>query len=357
MPDPVDYLKALLAAAVASAMIVLALRFVLRRSVDAIAEVVGVLAVSAGLLTGYGVLQFSWVWPPASALSRFLTIVLPTIVSVELLAAAVSAKGQGFRSGCGPDFPEILRFGVCASVGRILLHGSVYLAGPGKGNTDAWTSSQTIAVLCGSMAVLITAWTSLCRLSQRSAPGSISLSLVMAILCAGISTMLAGYIKGGAAAIPLAAALAGTTLASSLLSCCAHQSDARPFCGMIGIGLIGLFSLLCIGRFFGQLSSPTAIVIFLSPLLCWISEIPKLRPNAPWQIGAIRLIAVAIPLAAVLVIAKRDFDQKMAPLLAAPSEMDDGIMITSLECIPSVGCITSLGCIPSVESRLQSPSP
>ena len=94
----------------------------------------------------------------------------------------------------------------------------MYLGDVGSGNADAWTLAQTIAILGGGFAGLITVWSLLCRLSERSAAGSITLSLAMAILCTGLATMMAGYIKGGAAAIPLAAALVGITLASPLLA-------------------------------------------------------------------------------------------------------------------------------------------
>ncbi|MBC7966363.1 MAG: hypothetical protein H7Z17_10630, partial [Fuerstia sp.] len=87
MPDPISYLKASIAAVVASAMIVLAFRLVMRKSVHSFAAVICLLAVGGGVVTGYGVLQFSWTWPPANALNRFLLIVLPATVVMELLGA------------------------------------------------------------------------------------------------------------------------------------------------------------------------------------------------------------------------------------------------------------------------------
>ena len=84
---------------------------------------------------------------------------------------------------------------------------------------------------------------------------------------------------------------------------------------LIGIGVVGLFGVLFIGRFFGRLSTGCTVVILLAPLLCWVSETPLLRHRKPWFIGSVRLLLVAIPLAAVLALAKLEFDQKMAPLL------------------------------------------
>jgi hypothetical protein len=72
--------------------------------------------------------------------------------------------------------------------------------------------------------------------------------------------------------------------------------------------------LLFIGRFFGQLSTGRALAILLAPLLCWITELPRLRRQNPWFVGSLRLVLVMIPLAVVLFLAKRDFDRDMAPL-------------------------------------------
>lgn len=337
MPDPISYLKASIAAVVASAMIVLAFRLVMRKSVHSIAAVICVLAVGGGVVAGYAVLQFSWTWPPANALNRFLMIVLPATVVVELLAAVIGRReAVGTRiltnsatKKYGSRYALVFRLALCASVGRILLHDSVYLGGVGNGNPDAWTFVQTLAVFGVSFAGLIAVWSLLCRLSERSAPGSITVSLAMAIQCTGLATMMAGYIKGGAAAIPLMAALAGTTLASPMLAKSFGGSDNRCVPGTIGIGVIGLFSLLCIGHYFGQLTGLRAIVLFLTPLLCWMSEVPGLRSRPPWQKSSMRLIAVTIVLAAVLFVAKRDFDRKMAPLLVSVSSPETGLRWSS----------------------------
>ncbi|HQU45852.1 MAG TPA: hypothetical protein PK867_23760, partial [Pirellulales bacterium] len=73
--------------------------------------------------------------------------------------------------------------------------------------------------------------------------------------------------------------------------------------------------VLFVGDFFGRLSAGPALVMFLAPLLCWVTELPPLRRGKPWQTVAIRLLLVALPLIAVLLVAKHDFDRDMAPLL------------------------------------------
>jgi hypothetical protein len=121
--------------------------------------------------------------------------------------------------------------------------------------------------------------------------------------------MMAGYIKGGAAAFPLAATLVATTIGARLIA----KRSGVP--ASIGIGVVGLFGLLFIGRFFGRLSTGSALAMLLAPLLCWATEAPLLRHRKPWLVGSLRLALVAIPLLVVLAAAKRDFDRDMAPLL------------------------------------------
>ena len=50
----------------------------------------------------------------------------------------------------------------------------------------------------------------------------------------------------------------------------------------LGVAVVGLYSLLVIGRFFGELSSTHAIVLFASPLLAWLPELPGLRCLPQW---------------------------------------------------------------------------
>jgi hypothetical protein len=123
--------------------------------------------------------------------------------------------------------------------------------------------------------------------------------------------MMAGYIKGGAAALPLVGVLVAATLVARL-------SGRRAYVpAIVGVGVVSLFGLLFIGRYFGRLSTGGALVMLLAPLLCWVTELPWLRDRKPWVVGTVRLALVAIGLIVVLVIAWRDFDRDMRPLLGS----------------------------------------
>ena len=180
-------------------------------------------------------------------------------------------------------------------------------------------------------------WSLLSWLAERSPGVSISFALCLSIQCAGVTVMMAGYIKGGAAAIPLVAALMAVTIGSTLIAkrFPSQASGAASSCllapAILGIGVVGLFGVLFIGRFFGRLSTASALTMMLAPLLCWATETPLLRDRKPWLVGTTRLTLVTIPLLVVLFAAKRVFDREMSPLLgkAPVFQVDDAAFAPS----------------------------
>jgi hypothetical protein len=248
-----------------------------------------------------------------------LTLILPAALLIELIAGS-------------PRLPTwiawLLRVCLAAAIPRILLHGSVYLSADGE-----WSPGPARMVLAVCAVLLAGSWGLLSWLSQRSSAAvSIPLALFLSTLCAGLTVMMAGYIKGGAAAWPLGGALLATTIAAWLASQCTGERGNFGLPAMIGVGVVGLFGLLFIGRYFGALSTERALVILLAPLLCWITECPPLVRWNAWLKGILRLGLVAIPLVVVLVQAKRDFDRDMAPLLVnhqfePPGEISGGVTI------------------------------
>jgi hypothetical protein len=295
MPDAALYLKAVLISAGASALCVLALGGVRRPPSAARLNAACVLAIALGLALGGAWLRLPFGWPPTSALARLLMIVLPAAIGVELLASF-------------EPIPRWVAWGmrllVAASSGRILLHGSVYLAGD-KSEWTAWQQASTLAFCAAALAVV---WALLHWLASRASGVSIPLVLCESSLAGGAAIMLAGYLAGGETALVLAAALAGAAIAASVVG----MREAPQ--GLVGVGIVGLFGVLCIGRFFGRLSTGAALVVLLAPLLGWATETPPLRNRPAWLKGALRFALAAIPLAFVLAAAKLDFDRDMRPL-------------------------------------------
>ncbi len=294
MPDPLVYLQATATAAIVSALIVLMVArqrlLVENHRWDAASCV----ALGLGLAVGGQLLAQRIAWPPASGLDRFLVIIVPALLGIEFIAGARSIL---------PSLTWIFRLSLAAAVPRILLHDSVYLSGP-----TAWTTWQSLLILSLGSLLLASVWLLLVRLFERSADASIPLSLAMTILGAGLSVMMAGYIKGGAAAFLLASVLVATIFATRVT-----RNRQAPV--ILGLGVVGLFSVLFIGTFFGRLPLDRALALGLAPLLCWATEWKRSSDRKGWFVGLIRLTLVAIPVIFVLILMKRDFDRNIAPLL------------------------------------------
>ena len=320
MPDPFQYTMALLAAFAVSFIAVAGAWRVFRLRTHRLVNVIEVFGITAGLIAGYRVLQFELVWPPANAINRFLTIVLPAAVIVELISGlgpiATNSEARRLKdTGLLSFFVLILRVGLFASIGRILLHNSVYL-GVSPSIAGTWPGWQMFMLLTASAVLLTFTWVVLASLAKRDAPSSVVASLSLSIMTAGISIMLAGYIKGGVAAFPIAASVLGVVTISQFVRPDEYFFYRQRLHGVVGPGIVALFSLLWIGYFFGQLPAIDSVVIFLAPMLCWVSEFSFFRGLNGRLKFSLRLTVVTIPLLTQLLIAKLAFDYKLAPLLA-----------------------------------------
>lgn len=306
MPDPFLYCKAIGVAALVSTMVVLAMLTVRRKTDTESLNTACAVAIGLGLTFGYYVLSLQLRWPPVSGLDRLLTIVVPLTLSIELIA--------GFQS-VPRRIAWLLRLGLAFTIPRILLHGSVYLS-----DSDDWTRWQSLMMMAVCGALLAGLWILLSWLFRRSPGVSIPLSLCLTIQCAGMAVMMAGYIKGGAAAFPLASTLMATTTIAWLGVKRIFGTVKFDTAVILGVGVVGLFGVVFVGNAFGRISTGSALTMLLAPLLCWISEVPLLRNRSPWLVGSIRLGLVAIPLIVVLALAKRDFDRDMSPLVIVQSK-------------------------------------
>lgn len=260
MPDPLLYLAAIGAAAVTAALVVAVFGWP-RRPGESDTErcatrqpVAVVLGLAAGLIAGYWVLDLYVSWPPVNALDRFLTIVVPLAVSVELIAAFERVPRW---------LAWTLRMALAAAMGRILLHGSVYL------NGDSANSAWQIALIQAACAALIGAvWVLLAVLAARLQRGtSIPIALAITMVASGFLIMVSGYVSGGAATLPLSSSLIAAVTVNAI-------QTRKPYLeAPLAIGLVGLSGLLFIGRFFGGLSTPVALVLLLAPLLGWAPQV------------------------------------------------------------------------------------
>src|SRR6516165_4743696 len=201
-------------------------------------------------------------WPPKEDQDRLLLLLLPGVIVVEMTAVFASHLRWVMW------IPRLL---IAAGAARLLLHGSVYLGDASGEGSIAWTPVQMWLILGGSAAALASGWFLLSFLAQKAQSPSIPLAIAMACGGASVTVMLSGYATGGQIGLPLAAALTGATIAAFGLN------NPALLQGLISVGVVGLFGLVIIGRFFGELTTPNACLLFFAPLACWFTQLPVIR--------------------------------------------------------------------------------
>jgi hypothetical protein len=306
MPDPILIVTAMGVSMAVSAVLFGVLGRGCRTVWTSWCDASWVLGIGVGFFAGCWVLGIRPHLPPRVDLDRLLIVVLPAVVVVEMLAAF-------------PQTPRWLvwplRLVLVLGGARVLLHGTSYitdLTGPG---TREWSPSLTWLIL-GSLAVLEgVVWTLLALLAQRTRGPSLSIALAVTTAAASVTVMFSGYATGGQIGLPLAAAIMGATTAALLLT------RASRGVGPPGIAVAGLFSLLVIGRFFGELSSTHAILLLCAPLLGWLPELPQLNRLPTWVRGLARVVLVGAAVTVIVVRAQTKFDHDLhSPGAAGPKE-------------------------------------
>ncbi len=291
MPDPIVMAQAMGAALVVAALLLAA------RWPDS-GWVVGL---GAGYYLGCWMLEIRPRWPVREDLDRLLLLVVPAVLVVELLGAI-------------PRLPRwliwALRVGIAGLGARVLLHGSMYLSGPAGAGSSAWTTAQAWLILGSIAAAEVAAWVLLIALARRSPGASLGIALALVIGGASMAIMLSAYLAGGQAGLPLSAAIMGASLVALMMP------DAARSVAPIGIAVVGLSSLLVIGRFFGELRTDHAVLLFAAPLMAWIAELPWLRRLPSWGRGLLRVALVALVVSGVVADAARRFVGNTGPSAA-----------------------------------------
>jgi hypothetical protein len=299
MPDPIVMAEAAAAALVVAALVLAA------RSPDA-RWVVGL---GAGYYLGCWMLEIRPRWPIREDLDRLLILVIPAVLLVELLGAIPRLPGWLIWA---------LRVVVAGLAARVLLHGSMYLSGPAGPGSSAWTTPQAWLILGSIAAAEVVAWVLLVLLARRSPGASLPIALALAVGGASMAVMLSAYLAGGQAGLPLSAAILGASLVALAMR------DASRSVAPIGVAVVGLSSLLVIGRFFGELRTEHAVLLFAAPLLAWIPEFPRLRRLPPWGHGLLRVVLVGLVVSGVVADATRRFLANSRPS-AAPGTKEPSL--------------------------------
>jgi hypothetical protein len=292
MPDPILMLSAMAVAGMASAVILWICGWPWRAARPTWVKTGWVLGVGVGSVLGCWLLGMWPHWPLRQDQDRLLGLVFPALMVIELLA-------------CYPGVPcwqiRLLRFTVVAGCAPVLLFGTTYLPDLVVSGSPEWSPARAWSILGGMAVALAGVWALLGRLARRAPGPSHQLYLAGTIAGAAVTVMLSGYASGGQIGLPLAAALLGGSVAAIVL-----PQPSRGI-GPVGVAVVGLFSLLVIGHFFGHLTTAHAILLMLAPLLGWLPELPYLRRLPSWARGLARVIVVGALVSAVVVHAQRKF--------------------------------------------------
>ncbi|MFO0811422.1 MAG: hypothetical protein U0746_22560 [Gemmataceae bacterium] len=284
MPDPLLIVGASILAGVVAAFTVLAFGRTLRTPRTGLATAGSALGAGAGILAGAWMLGLAPQFPPIEDRDRFLLIVIPAAVLVEAISA-VSGRGRW-----------LLRFVVAVAVVPVLLHGSSYMTDLSGPNSREWSPTQALAIAFGLGTACLIVLAGVSRAADRA--GVASLGLAGAV--AAVAVMLSGYATGGQLGFALAGALAGVVTASLIVS-------GPILGGAAGVGVVGLFSLLVIGRFFGNLSTTNAALLFAAPLVGSLMGRARGGRPSPWLWNAGRLSLTLVPAAMALALAVQQF--------------------------------------------------
>jgi hypothetical protein len=298
MPDPWLLLQGMAAAAVVAAGVLLALSRPWAEPSATRTAIGMTLGVALGFLVGCLAIGIWPRWPPREDIDRFLLVLLPALIVVDLLATMSKLPRYA---------PWFWRGLLSLTAAPILLYNSIYLADLAGPGSREWTTPQAVLILAGLAAALLGAWLGLAALANRPSGRVLPLVLAMVSAAAALTIMLSGYATAGQLGLPLAAALAGVGLASLTLRGAVDTS------GAVGVGLVGLFSLLVIGRFFGVLTALHAVLLLTTPLLAWLPEfLPALR-LARWRRGTLQIALVILPLIFVIAEARQKFAAASRP--------------------------------------------
>src|SRR5262245_35832439 len=295
MPDLILLLKAGGVSAATAAAVLLVVAW--RSSGPTRPRLGAVLGTGAGFLAGCLFLGLGPRWPALEDRDRFLVVLLPLVLLVEAVAAPAAVPRW---------LAWLLRLAVAAAAAPILLYQTSYLADLAGPGTAEWSPGQARLVLSSLAAVLAVTWGVLALLPWRVPGPRTTGALALACGTAGVCVMLSGYMMGGQLGFPLAGALAG--VATLWLCLPATRQTAPP----VGVGLVGLFAILVLGRFIGALTTMTALYLLAAPLLSWAAEGPGLGRLGPRTRDAVALLLVALPLLVVAASTHRQFEADSA---------------------------------------------
>jgi hypothetical protein len=267
-------------------------------------------AVGGALGIGIGFVAGAWTlgqwphWPPVEDRDRFLAVLLPVAIFVECLAALPSRR-RWLAWG--------MRLVLSAATAPMLLYATTYVVELAGSGSREWTNREMTAWLMGMAAALAVVWMAAIRLLRTNSGRLLPFALAITAGAAGVTIMLSGYLTGGELGLPLAGAIGGAALAALGLRMLKCNE------GALSVGIVGLFSLLVMGRFFGALTTLHGGILLAASLLVCLPELMPRKRLSSWLQGMLAIAIFVISIAFVVMQAREKFVQSSAPA-SSPGE-------------------------------------
>src|SRR5207245_3499316 len=175
---------------------------------------------------------------------------------------------------------------------------SVYLKGT---DSSGWSAAEATTWLVGLALALRAVW--LVLIGGNGSVPHAAVPLILGVTASGATVMLAvfsAYANGSLLGLPLAGAMIGVSLAGLALA----RSPGGE--GVIGVGIVGLFGLLVVGRFFATLTTLHAGLLFLAPTAYWLVAFPRFDRFRPRLRATIAVALTAAVVGGAVVHAKHE---------------------------------------------------
>ncbi len=310
LPDPVLLVQAFAASASTAAFVVWLLAWPWNAPHRWRSTLGYLLGMASAMAVACRLLMVRPHWPPRVDQDRFLFVLLPSLFCVEMTAA--------FHMR--PLLIWSLRLLLAGGVAPILLYGSVYVsdsAGPG---TRRWTPYQAVLVFFMLGLALSTVWRLLSKLQRQTQSQVVPLAVALSCLGAAATVALSGYASIAGVGVALAAAVTGCALAARI------SRNSPDLDTAVSLSVVGLFALVVVGRYFGNLDLGHAVALLFAPLLSWLPEWSPLNRLGSTGRGVSRLVLTTVPIAVVLALAYQQFvrdSTRFAPTSSSEPSLQD----------------------------------
>lgn len=274
MPDPWQYLQAIVLAAAISGLIARVAPDHRSRATSTYA----LAAALAGAAAGLAWLRWLPSASPVTALDRVLALVVPTVGLLEVMCLLSHPS----------RWHHVARGFVAFLIGPTVLYGSTYVAGSSH-------SSNKTAVITGLIVggtLMAGSWTWLHERVSRTCDRETIWILSASMATTGLAIVLTGYLRGGITAIVIAPAIALAT---------PKRAGSEAIASIASVAWVLHGGLLLVGCFFGRLGAIAATALVLAPIAYILLVTPFSGPNtkSARRVGA-RLFALTLLIVAMV---------------------------------------------------------